>query len=93
MLKVDINAEQGNGSIEFSGSLANAVADATFAVRDMYRHFSEKEPLLGTLFQLGIQAIIVDDDSPVWRHNEKEKDGIKSVEIKLPDGFQIPGDE
>ena len=92
MLKVDLNSERGDGSIEFSGNIATAISDTTFVIKDVYKHFSRKNALDGELFQIGIKALIMDDDSPVWK-DEEEKDGIKSVEIKLPDGFKMPGDE
>ena len=92
MLKVELDSEQGKGSIEFSGSIAKAISDTTFVIKDVYKHFYAKNAIAGELFQIGIKALIMDDDSPVWT-DEEEQDGIKSVEIKLPDGFKMPGDE
>ena len=92
MLKVELNSELGVGKIEFAGNIANAISDTTFVIKDVYKNFYAKNALAGELFQIGIKALIMDDDSPVWK-DEEEKDGIKSVEIKLPDGFKMPGDE
>ena len=92
MLKVELDDKNEKGIIEFSGTLRNAIAESTCIIKDLYEHFCANDPITGQLFQLTIQAVISDDKSPVWELDNQE-DGIKSVEIKLPDGFQMPGEE
>ena len=92
MLKVDLDEKNEKVIIKFRGTLRNAIADSTYIIMDLYEHFCANDPITGRLFQLAIQEMISDDNSPVWELNDQE-DGIKSVEIKIPDGFQMPGDE
>ena len=85
MLKVSIDEEIGETKIEFSGNLTKAVSAATYIIKDIYDHFKENDALGGELFRFGIQALIIDDNSPVWDGKRSDEDGIKSVEVKLPD--------
>lgn len=90
MLKVDIN-ESGN-SIEFKGNLRDALNYIASIVHNMYEAYREDDPAAAEIFKICVSHLLGSTTSSVWK-SEKEKDGIKSVEIKLPDGFQMPGDE
>ena len=90
MLKIEMNGK--DCRIEFKGSIRDAVNHTANIVRSMYERYREDEPVMAELFKIGVTLLIGDDNSPVWK-DEEEKDGIKSVEINLPEGFKMPGDE
>jgi hypothetical protein len=92
MLKVELDDKNEKAIIEFSGTLRNAIADSTYIINNLHEHLCANDPIAGLLFRLKIQALISDDKSPVWELDNQEN-GIKSVEIKIPDGFQMPSDE
>lgn len=90
MLKADVN--ESINSVEFHGNLIDAVNDIANIVRNMYEVYLEDDPVTAEIFKICVAHLLGSTTSSVWK-SEKERDGIKSVEIKLPDGFQMPGDE
>ena len=90
MLKVEIDND--NLSVSFSGNLRDSVNYAAVIANAMYLNHAPKSLIAAELFKAGVMALVGDPKSPVWELY-KQEDGIKSVEIKLPDGFKMPGDE
>lgn len=91
MLKVEIDNSK-LSHLEFHGSLRDAVNHSTNIISAMYAQYAEEDRIMAELFKGMVMALVGDPKSPVWGLDNQE-DGIKSVEIKLPDGFQMPGDE
>lgn len=85
MLKTHLDIKRDKSTIEFEGNLEEAVASVSFIIKDLHDHFAEADALGANLFKWMMQAIISDDASPVWDGIESLKDGIKKVEIRLPD--------
>lgn len=91
MLKVEIGNNE-HSCLEFRGSLCDAVNHSMGIINSIYEKYAEEDRIMAELFKMGIIDLVGDPKSPVWELNNQE-DGIKSVEIKIPDGFQMPGDE
>lgn len=70
--------------LECRGTAMDMVAEITYLVRDVYRHFTEASPTSGNNFKTLIQMAIADDESPVWERGEATGDAITKVEIRLP---------
>jgi hypothetical protein len=91
MLKVVIN-KNALSCLEFRGNLSDAVNHSVNIIHAIYEQYVEEDRIMAELFKGMVMALVGDHKSPVWELDNQE-DGIKSVEIKLPDGFQMPGDE
>lgn len=91
MLKVEI----GNNNLsylEFHGSLSDAANHSANIINAIYKQYAEEDRIMAELFKGIVMALVGGPKSPVCGLDNQE-DGIKSVEIKIPDGFQMPGDE
>ena len=91
MLKVEID-KNALSCLEFHGSLRDAVNHSVNIINAMYAQYAEEDRIMAELFKGMVIALVGDPKSPVWELHNQE-DGIKSVEIKIPDGFQMPGDK
>jgi hypothetical protein len=91
MLKVEIGNNE-HSCLEFHGNLRDAVNHSVNIINAIYEQYAEEDRLMAELFKAGVMALVGDPKSPVWELYNQE-DGIKSVEIKIPDGFQMPGEE
>ena len=91
MLKVEIGNNK-LSCLEFHGSLRDAVNHSANIISAMYAQYAEEDRIMAELFKAYVMALVGNSKSPVWELDNQE-DGIKSVEIKIPDGFQMPGDE
>jgi hypothetical protein len=90
MLKVVIDND--DISVSFSGNLKDSISYAAVIASAMYLNYTKESLIIAELFKSGVMALVGDPKSPVWKLDNQE-DGNKSVEIKIPDGFQMPGDE
>lgn len=91
MLKVEIDNTK-FAYLEFHGDLRDAVNHSTNIINAIYKQYAEEDRIMAELFKAYVMALVGDPKSPAWKLDDQE-DGIKSVEIKLPNGFQMPGDE
>jgi hypothetical protein len=91
MLKVEIGNNE-HSCLEFRGSLRDAVNHSVNIINTIHKQYAEENRIMAELFKAYVIALVGDPKSPVWELH-KQEDGIKSVEIKIPDGFQMPGDE
>ena len=84
MLKVDLNVNKGRAKIKAEGSGFEILADLTFLVRQIYREMDEDE---AKAFKYAIQEVIADEESPVWKREEKldnDPDGVKEIRFLFP---------
>ena len=84
MLKVHLDLSTDTADIDFHGNIMDALSAISYVVKDMYDHFCAEDASAGELFKTGFQMLIVDELSPVWQRGSGQADGIKKVEIRLP---------
>lgn len=70
MLKISVE----NGAVECAsgGSFIEIAAEITYAIHRLWLSIGEADPELGNYFKRTVQAVIADDDSPVWELEEKK---------------------
>ena len=83
MLKTNISKENTKQIIEATGSIPELMNDVAVLLSGIYSQFNAVSPAAAKLFKTGVQSIVKDNDSAVWRTNGNQT-GI---------AFRMPGQE
>lgn len=84
MLRFNIDTDTNMAELSVEGSPMSVMAALTFVIRALYKQLRHSNEKSGEAFKIALQAIIGDDESPVWKLDYDKASNITAIEFRCP---------